>query len=374
LSGEVPPAMSPVARQVAGWWLASRLTLLLLFAGLFLLFPKGTIHAPFTISDARWYLQIARDGYTWNGDVTTKQSVAFFPLWPLFLVALESLGINAEWGGALLASLMLLGALLVLTRLLPADYTAREHHLFLFLVCCFPCAVYFSIPYTESCYLLCAGLVFLAWKRGLLLPALLASYACGLARPNGWLPGLAIAIAALVRARGNPLATWREGLVAAAGVAGFVTFFGYCAFDFGDFLAPVHAQQAWEVRAFELPRAIRLNLVGAHTTHALMHFRVLLDAFWMIGALIVACLGARDRRFSPELRTFALLGALFPVVMTGGEEVRSSIRYTMVVFPVWAMLASWGAARPWRTVLLAAVWLALFLFMSGRVYLGEWVQ
>ncbi len=302
MSGEVPPATSPVARQVAGWWLASRLTLLLLFAGLFLLFPKGTIHAPFTISDARWYLQIARDGYTWNGDVTTKQSVAFFPLWPLFLVALESLGINAEWGGALLASLMLLGALLVLTRLLPADYTAREHHLFLFLVCCFPCAVYFSIPYTESCYLLCAGLVFLAWKRGLLLPALLASYACGLARPNGWLPGLAIATRPSSGHAVIP-ATWREGARRSSRRGRQRPIFAIARSTSVTSSAPVHAQQAWEVRAFELPRAIRLNLVGAHTTHALMHFRVLLDAFWMIGALNVT--SARDRRSSdgtPHLR------------------------------------------------------------------------
>ena len=33
--------------------------------------------------DTQWYLAIARDGYSWNGDLTVMQTVAFFPVLPV---------------------------------------------------------------------------------------------------------------------------------------------------------------------------------------------------------------------------------------------------------------------------------------------------
>jgi Gpi18-like mannosyltransferase len=60
--------------------------------------------------DGKWYTQIANLGYSYAND-GQQHSVAFYPLFPLLIRGLMTLGMRADAAGVLINSLAFLGAL-----------------------------------------------------------------------------------------------------------------------------------------------------------------------------------------------------------------------------------------------------------------------
>jgi len=211
---------------------------------------------------ARWdtdfYHQIATTGYQWDRSVFLHQNVVFFPLYPLLM----------RWGGALLGGHPLLagtivslaafaGAIVLLYRLAALELGEDKAWPVILLVSTYPYALFYSVVYTESLFLLLTVGAFYAMRRRHLLLAALCGVAAGLARPNGFwlaLPLLWLAASAPSSApedATSPGPWWRDRrrvaaiLAALAPLAGTAIFSAYLYGRFGDALAWMHGQAAW---------------------------------------------------------------------------------------------------------------------------------
>jgi Mannosyltransferase (PIG-V) len=211
---------------------------------------------------ARWdtdfYYHIATTGYQWDRSVFLHQNVVFFPLYPLLM----------RWGGALLGGHPLLagtivslaafaGAIVLLYRLAALELGEDKAWPVILLVSTYPFALFYSVVYTESLFLLLTVGAFYAMRRRHLLLAALCGVAAGLARPNGFwlaLPLLWLAASAPVSAPDGATSSrpwWRDRrrvaavLAALAPLAGTAIFSAYLYGRFGDALAWMHGQAAW---------------------------------------------------------------------------------------------------------------------------------
>jgi len=204
--------------------------------------------------DTAFYHSIATTGYDWNRAAFLHQNVVFFPLYPLLM----------RWGGALLGGHPLLagtlislaafsGAIVVLYRLAVLELGEERAWPVILLMATYPYALFYSAVYTESLFLLLTVSAFYAMRRGWLVPAALAGFGAGLARPNGFwlaLPLLWLAVTAPEPGTAAEARRWTKARVAAclaalAPLAGVALFSGYLALRFGDPLAWVHGQAAW---------------------------------------------------------------------------------------------------------------------------------
>jgi len=269
-----PPPSHPATVRSSVWLslIGTRLPVLLLGALAVTLIgtvPAPTAEALWRVSpnelanlQARWdtdfYHQIATTGYQWDRSVFLHQNVVFFPLYPLLM----------RWGGALLGGHPLLagtivslaafaGAIVLLYRLAALELGEDKAWPVILLVSTYPFALFYSVVYTESLFLLLTVGAFYAMRRRHLLLAALCGVAAGLARPNGFwlaLPLLWLAASAPSSApedATSPGPWWRDRrrvaaiLAALAPLAGTAIFSAYLYGRFGDALAWMHGQAAW---------------------------------------------------------------------------------------------------------------------------------
>jgi mannosyltransferase PIG-V len=339
--------MSPAVR--AAWlpFVVTRLAVLLAgYLGVLTVgFEPGTVR--FRISpnelinlaarwDAQWYLEIARNGYHWNGDPHVQQPVVFFPLMPIAMRLGGALaGVGLLNGGLLIALCAFFAALVYLYRLAAPFAGDRGARLAVWALAAYPFAVYFAAPYTEALYLLGAVAAFFHLERGQWRAAVAWGLLVGLSRPNGFLlsvPLAAIAGSDMIRRRTLDVG----GLAAAvAPVAGAAAYSVYLYAIAGDPLAWVEGQAAWgrSIAArwphgrFEWPHSFTSWLVVLHAGAALF---ILLSIV-------------------PSLRWFGLPFALFTAVnifsALGSGGLQSVGRMTSVLFPAFMWI---GAAVPDR--------------------------
>jgi len=196
---------------------------------------------------ARWdtdfYHQIATGGYRWDPSAFLHQNVVFFPLYPLLM----------RWGGALLGGHPLLagtvislaafaGAISLLYRLAALELGEENAWPVILLVSTYPYALFYSVVYTESLFLLLTVGAFYAMRRRYLVLAALAGLAAGLTRPNGFWLALPLLWMATREGRGRDVPAI---IVALAPLAGVAIFSAYLYVRFSDALAWMHGQAAW---------------------------------------------------------------------------------------------------------------------------------
>jgi hypothetical protein len=218
---------------------------------------------------ARWdtffYYTIAIDGYHWDPAIFRHYNVVFFPLYAMLM----------RWGGAVLGGHPLLaglivslaaftGAVVVLYRLARLDLGEDYAWRVVLLISTFPYALYYSVAYTESLFLLLSVGAFYAMRRRRLGWVAVCGLAAGLTRPNGFWLALPLACLALdgVRSRfSRTTLVTRENrdlppipprlstalLVSFLPVVGVAIFSAYLYERFGDPIAWLHGQAAWGV-------------------------------------------------------------------------------------------------------------------------------
>ncbi|MEO8377411.1 MAG: mannosyltransferase family protein [Candidatus Sumerlaeota bacterium] len=360
-------------RDAALWWLGSRVAVLCIFLAVSVFLPRSVAPRPMHLYDAEFYIDIAEHGYQWNGDQTLKQNAGFFPLLPLVMKAFAAMGAPADWAGTVMNNALFLAALIVLSRLRGMGLSRTQQNIFCFLICFHPASFYFSIPYTETMFLLIAALIFFCVERGQFAQSAALAFLMGMVRSNGWIAGASVLVAALIQRR-RAGEMWGSLVTAACGFAGTAVFLLFCQLYLGDWSATIKAQYAWGHKQLHFYQAFISSIGGILRTGEMTHWRVLLDAVWMVATFGVAVASLVQKRFTLQLRLFALLSALFPLLMLGGVEVRSTIRYAMVIFPTLAQLAIWCERRVWLRIMIAVLWISLFVFFTGRVLCAEWVQ
>ena len=321
--------------------------------------------------DGRWYLSIARYGYSYVPG--TQSNVVFSPLLPLLMRGLASLTGHVDddvlvAAGLVVTNAALLAALFYLLALGRSEIGvagARRSVLYLLL---FPTSVFLSALYPESLLLACALGALVEARRGRWpLAGVLAALAA-LSRPFGVLLAIPLAMEALARRarRDDAPVPARAPLGAAAlavglPVAAFVAWCGYLYRFTGDALAFVHAEASWSQRPGLPVRSVADLLDPA----------VYGDPWIVAGTLLLVtvCVVVSWRMLRPSTAAY---GTVMLIAALSSGTLTSFPRYALEVFPAFLVL---GAAGRWRPVHLSyvAIGTALSVLLAAMFASWYWI-
>jgi len=322
--------------------------------------------------DTGFYLSIAEEGYRYEG--ARLPSVAFFPLLPIFIRAVTPLVGDPLIAGLIVTNAALLGATMILYRLVEEEWGVATADRAVWYLLIFPTSFFGSAIYSESLFLLGAiGSLYAARKSRWPIAALL-----GLLTALTRLMGIVVAPMLAVewwmqrrRLLADARPSWAALLAPAAVLLGTGMYMLYLQQTFGDPLAFAHASAAWE-RVPRSPFAAIGELLQRPAegwAAALLAGHLPLDNWVdLVAALVFLSLGGTlivQRRWSEGI--FVALGTLIPL---SSGLLMSQRRYVWVLFPAFILLARWGE-RPWvdRAIMaLSLLGLGLFTALFANWY------
>ncbi len=142
--------------------------------------------------DAEWYVDIAAQGYSWNGNPLTYNNVVFFPAYPLLTRYAGWIVGDVALGGVLVSLVAFLCGLVYVYRLAGDEFGAAEPEASLWFLAWYPFAVFYGIVYTEALFLLVAVGAFYHFRRSAFLAAGAWGFLAGLTRQAGALISLSL--------------------------------------------------------------------------------------------------------------------------------------------------------------------------------------
>lgn len=314
--------------------------------------------------DAISYLKIAENGYTAYGE--DRFLIVFFPFYPS-LVALFQLVIRDYLISAFIVSgIASLSLGLVFRELVRLDYSEKIAQLSVLFLFIFPTSYFLHIPYTESLFLtLCVGCFLAARKRNWILVGVLGSLAC-LTRVNGLIlfPAVAFEIWDEYRETKTFNKKWFALLLVPVGFGIYLAINYYVTGNPTMFM--VHQREHWS-RYFRFPWQGVLE-TGKRIYHstpssAQMHIQELLFVIIGLGAIIIGWVHLRN-----SYRVWMLANWL---LFVSTSFVLSVPRYTLVLFPLFILMAL-AAARNWWVNVLFIVWSVLFLAIFTLQFTRGW--
>jgi hypothetical protein len=337
--------------------------------------PWDELVAPAARWDAVWFLRIAEDGYAPDPNRT-----AFFPLFPL-LVRLGGWVVGSPLVAGILVSLAaLLGALVLLHRLVALDFGRDVAALSVLLVAVFPGAVWLSSVYSEALFLLLSvGAVYAArldrWEL-----AGIAGFLAATTRSAGIV--LVVPLALLWWQGRRPLPDLAWVLLVPAGVLAFAAATAIAGLGF---MAPFDAQEAW-LRTFAGPlgaipdgaaeawRALGSIARGEERPSAPFDPAVVnLGLFVVLLAVLGASAGAL-RRLPPAYGGYVACALVLPLSFpVDGQPLMSLPRFASVLWPlaVWLALVLVDRPRARRTTV--GAFTVLLALTSWHVARWGWV-
>jgi hypothetical protein len=326
--------------------------------------------------DTIWYLGITHHGYKWvapGHEATHFQgaSLAFFPLFPLLLRCVETVGVPALAGGLILSNAAFFGALIYTYRLIREEYGSYTSRRSLLLLALFPTAFFTFAPYSESLFLLAASGTLFHARRGQALAAGCWLAAALLTHSTGVI--LILPAALMLQARSAR--TWLSLLGPA--VAGWVGCLAYFATTGIPIMWLFTAQRAWH-RAIAFPWTGFVGSLQWVVHHGETQIAMVADNLFTL-AVTIAFLGltiSAWRELSVPVRAYCagfwLIILLSPQWLDAYYAPFGSVdRFVLVLFP----LTGWAARRfPARrlhpVMLVSAFGMAL---MSALHVSGVWV-
>lgn len=301
------------------------------------------------VGDAWWYKRIAENGYGSANSAEERSKRAFFPLYPMIV---RACGITGDFAldGVFVSNVAFLLALIALGRLaLQWGLGERDVERVIFYASFFPTSYFFSLPMTESLFLLLSVLAVLAATTG-----------------RWWGAGLAGGLAAATRVTGILLLPvliillWRQYrrwswnflwiALVPAGLSGFMAYLYYLT---GDALAFMHVQEAWGRRPAGFWEPLVRYVLQWQTVGEPWN---LLTFNFAIALLLLVCAIALLVRRDYALGLYTLLSVLLPL---SSGSLQSIGRYAIVVFPLYFWLAV-SARSPLVDRLITALMVALF--------------
>jgi hypothetical protein len=368
-----------------------------------------------SIWDSRWYLSIARDGYTYLAG--QQSNAAFAPGLPVLMRIIGDLfggGADAYLIAGFVASnvalVVALGYLVALVRLDFDRATACRTVLYLLV---FPSSFFLSAVYPHSLFLACAIASFYYarqdrwWLAGILgcaagltrlqASALIIPLAYEYLRQRGftfqrlcphalqWItpralrrinaePLWQITPRALQQVRPEPL--WQitpralrrvgpDALALALIPLGFAAFAAYLWIQSGEPLAALKAGAAWN-RQLTWP----WQVLGPFLTDPFAnHGWAGTPTDFLFAVLLLALTGLSWRRLPTSLALFA---TTFTLVIVSSGILKSSARYTLEVFPIFITLATLGRKPLFDRAYVGVASLNALRLMS-LFALGAWV-
>ncbi|GAB4186046.1 MAG: hypothetical protein Fur006_25010 [Coleofasciculaceae cyanobacterium] len=189
--------------------------------------------------DAAWFKQIATQGYDYADD-GKMHNIAFFPVFPLVVRAVMSLGFSFELAGLLVNNLALLGAMILLYRWVDEQHGESAARWATAVMAWCPFSLFGTVIFSEGLFLLFSTAALRAFEKQYYVSAALWGAITTGTRVTG-----------VVLIPTFMFLAWREKRPPIAYVVGLITSGGlllymlYCGIRFGDPLAFVHVQKAW---------------------------------------------------------------------------------------------------------------------------------
>lgn len=330
--------------------------------------------------DVGWYGNVASTGYRFGEG--SPSNIAFFPLFPLVLRALNGLGLDLNTAGFLFSNACFAAALwlffkIVLRETGLRDTAERATALLAFS----PAAVWFCLGLTESLFLLLTlGLATAAHRKGwgtMLGIGILA----GLTRPNGFVlavPAIVLVwsqISAALRER-----RWRSlsglALVVSGPIIGAGLFFVYLRIMFGSWSSfqKVNAAQwhngisvSWETLAQRIP-GVGLRLFNSPTIYV---GHVAWSWTFVLAAGLIAAIALWEYRsrawHGVMLATFFAFHAF---LYQGITPVGPIARYAAVVPAFYIGLALFAEHRKWAQPAVLAASVTALVIQTAMVFGG----
>lgn len=318
--------------------------------------------------DGRWYADIALSGY--SGEGKTIHRFAFFPMLPAIARLLGGPS-HAPLAGILFGQLCLLGSLFLINRLAQVNNGTplRQQPGFWLLIS--PLSFFFSVFYTESLFLFLTLLIVTACRRGRFWAGSLFGIMTGLTRPT------ALCLSAIFLWWALQSLHERRrclGLLICAGapLAGIALYVGAVGYLFGDPFAYVQIHRQWWGSHWALPFA---DLIGdlKSSFFALLQAQIppLGEAVRPLFSLsIIVLLFCGWRNCDPAFRLYVIVSMVF---IHSQEPSRSTLRYELVLFPVFLLIAQAMSRHPRVTRMVSPVLAAMQLVLFIRHISWRWV-
>lgn len=305
--------------------------------------------------DAVWFQDIAQNGYQYNGPGQLS-NIAFFPIFPLATRLLGWIFLNnTELAGWIISLLALIGSAYFLRRLVAEFHPKANKDQTLLFLLCFPAAVFFWAPYTETSLMFfsIAGLYFA--RRGNFWTAGALGFLAALARPPGFLIFIPLVIEYWIRYRKGKLI--RPSIISLAlPPLGLISYFTYLWFAFGDPLAYFTVQSAWG-------RSFVLNADHFITASSAAVSNLGMDVLYLTVGLALSLLVLWRVRVSYGLYCLAMI--ILPIA-TG--TLMSIGRYVGVLFPIYIAVSQIfpkTAKHAWTFASILLFGLTLSLYVNG---------
>lgn len=302
--------------------------------------------------DTRWYLKIADNWYAAAGaaEGTGQAAYAFFPLYPLLMRMVGFPFGSSFIGGVIVSNLALLAAAWFLYRLtaMETDHrTGLRAVLFLFLC---PAGFIFSGVFTEAIFIAFTIAAFYCARRGLREGVggywLYACALGGLAAMTR-VPGVFIAPLLLweyLKSRDYDVRKVRPDVLFLALVPlGLGLFMLQCYWLTGDFLAFNTVQQLWG-RELSNPVSALASAIGSG------YLPYIMGACYSIAILLAVTVFYR--RIGPIFLVWTLILMLLPVFSLSPHNPLNLVRYSMVAFPLFILMAKIPESSPWNQALI----------------------
>jgi hypothetical protein len=332
--------------------------------------PHYTDLAVFGYGNTHEELVRAADGYRSIYPGELHLYIVFYPLYPWLVGALDAVLVEPVLSAFLVSGVASLFVAPLLRRLVGAELGDRIGVLSAWFLLVFPTAYFLHIGYTESLFLALALGSLLMARRGRWWTAGLLGALATLARVNGLVLAPALAVEAYLQWRADPAHRLRAGWLAIGGVA--VGFGGYLALNlalYGDPMAWAAIQENHWGKSFAPPWVGIGRIFGWFATSE--PDLVLMQGAMELGFVALGLAGTIGCAiWLRPTWTAWMAGNWLLVVSTG--FVMSVPRYSLVLFPLFAIFAIASHERPIIGAMLSVASLALFVFFAVRFATGAW--
>jgi len=330
--------------------------------------------------DSGYYLNIVQDGYFYRPG--EKSTVAFFPLYPLFVDFLDSLLKNPVLAGIMVSNSCFIAALIFLYKLTHLELGEEAAKRAVTYLCIFPTSFFFSAVYTESTFLVfaVASLYFAKKKRwgwaGIMGMLCASSRIVGVImwgvvglewlRLHGWTLTKVYKKEAWLGFVGGLKSDWHSLVALSAIPLGLFSYMVFLKQSFTDPIAFWSVQAAWGRESLGTI-AILIRDIGGLLSQDIMTGQG--DIWWHVGFDSLALLSALVisvfiwRKLGSSYALYVLLSALIPSL----SSTQSLMRYFLVMFPIFMLLGYWGKHKAVHETLslsfsvLAGLFFALFV-------------
>lgn len=344
--------------------------------------PNNRFLDVFARWDSKFYIDIAENGYEYV--IGQVSNVAFFPLYPLLVSMINSIINNLVLSGILVSHISFLIALIYLYRLtlLICEDSAIAQRT-IFYIALFPTAFFFSAVYTESLFLLVSvaavyhakkqewgfAAIFVMLSSVTRITGLLMFGVVGLEwmQSHHWTIRRSFSASAWQHLWAGIKKDWFNLTLILLAPLGLLSHIAFLQNQFQDPFAFWTVQQAFN-RTSEGVIAILVRDFGPVLSQNFLQgeiwWNVTLDTAAFLAALISAPFVYR--RFGEGFTLYILLSILIPISSGTG----SMIRYILVLFPIFMLLAILGKKEPVDRLIQAAF--PLFLGILTAVFVN-WI-